>query len=105
MSSLPTFTTALTAAQSGQYTAKIQSAASGLSLDTLKAAIDAVLAGDDNASVEGDLAAALKSGFEFAVELVMALEKDPGMEKLDVCSSLFGLILGWVELRGSADGI
>lgn len=84
MSSLTTFTTALTAAQSGQYTAKIQSAASGLSVDTLKAAVDAVLAGDDNASVEGDLAAALKSGFEFAVELVMALESDPGMEKLEV---------------------
>lgn len=41
---------------------------------------------DENASVSGDQAAALKAGFEFAVALVMALETEPGMdEKLDVC--------------------
>lgn len=86
MSSLTPLTTAVTAAQSNQYTDKIQSAAAGINLDTLKAAVDAVLAGDDNASVDGDQAAALKSGFEFAVALVMALETEPGMEeKLDVC--------------------
>ena len=87
MSSLSTFTTALSSAQSGAaYTPNIQSAASGLDADTLKVALDVVLGGDDNASVSGDQAAALKAGFEFAVALVMALETDPGMEeKLDVC--------------------
>ncbi|RJE17477.1 hypothetical protein PHISCL_10187 [Aspergillus sclerotialis] len=86
MSSLTTFTTALSSAQSkAAYTANIQSAASGVDLETLKAAVDAVLAGDDNASVSGDQAAALKGGFEFAVALVMALETEPGMEeKLDL---------------------
>ncbi|RMJ22566.1 hypothetical protein PHISP_06553 [Aspergillus sp. HF37] len=86
MSAQTPFLTALHSAQSGQaYSATIQSAASGLSPDVLKAAIDAVLGADDNASVEGDVAAALKAGFEFAAALAMALETEPGMEeKLDL---------------------
>jgi hypothetical protein len=86
MSAQTPFLTALHSAQSGQaYSAPIQSAASGLNPDVLKAAIDAVLDADDNASVEGDVAAALKAGFEFAAALAMALETEPGMEeKLDV---------------------
>lgn len=86
MSAQTAFLTALQSAQTGQsYTSTIQSAASGINSETLKSAIDAVLAAGDEASVEGDQAAALKAGFEFAAALAMALESEPAMEeKLDV---------------------
>ena len=86
MSAQGPFLNALQAAQTGQsFTATIQSAASGINSEVLKSAIDTILAGGDEATVEGDLAAALKAGFEFAAALVLALTKEPGVdEKLDV---------------------
>lgn len=87
--SIKLYLSALSSAQSGSYTSEIQSAASGLNPDILKAALDSILSGDDNASVEGPLADALKGGFEFAVKLVLALESEPGVdEKLDVRPSV-----------------
>lgn len=86
MSSQTPFLTALASAQSGAaYSPTIQSAAKGINADALKLAIDVVLAGDDNASVDGEQATALKAGFDFAAALAMALEEEPKTdEKLDV---------------------
>lgn len=86
MSAQAAFLTALQSAQTGQsYTPTVQSAASGINPETLKSAIDVVLAAGDDVSVEGDQAAALKAGFEFAAALAMELESEPAVEeKLDV---------------------
>ncbi|KAA8650614.1 hypothetical protein EYZ11_002763 [Aspergillus tanneri] len=81
--SLDAFYTALSASQSGaQYTPDVQSAASGINIDLLKVAVQAILAGDDSASVDGDQATALKAGFEFAAKLVKMLEKEPGTNEM-----------------------
>ncbi|KNG83490.1 acyl CoA binding protein family [Aspergillus nomiae NRRL 13137] len=72
----------LSFAQSGAKFAEIQSAAAGINIDLLKAAVEAVLGGDDNATVEGPLADALKAGFEFATKLVKMLSKEPGQMEM-----------------------
>ncbi|OJJ58518.1 hypothetical protein ASPSYDRAFT_151268 [Aspergillus sydowii CBS 593.65] len=76
------FNSALAAAQSKEkFSAAVQTAAGKVNADALKAAVDAVLAGGDDASVsDADQSAALKSGFEFATELVKALQKEPGTD-------------------------
>ncbi|PWY84679.1 acyl-CoA binding protein [Aspergillus sclerotioniger CBS 115572] len=80
--SVPKFTEALSTAQSGaKFTAEVQTAANKIDTSALSAAIEIVLAGDDNASVEGEQAAALKNGFEFATELVKMLVSEPGTEE------------------------
>ncbi|EAU38229.1 predicted protein [Aspergillus terreus NIH2624] len=77
------FFTALSASQNkAQYTSDVQDAAQGINTDLLKVAVEVVLAGDDSASVEGDQAAALKAGFEFAAKLVKMLEKEPGQNEM-----------------------
>ncbi|KAL4897890.1 acyl CoA binding protein-domain-containing protein [Aspergillus ambiguus] len=80
------FYTALSASQNkAQYTPEVQKAAQGINDDLLKTAVQIVLAGDDSASVEGDQAAALKAGFEYAIQLVKMLEQEPNNdEKLDL---------------------
>ncbi|KAE8353960.1 acyl-CoA binding protein [Aspergillus coremiiformis] len=81
--SLNAFFDALTFAQSGsKFTSEVQSAASGINVDVLKAAVEAVLAGSDDAKVDGEQAAALKAGFEFATKLVKMLEKEPGQTEM-----------------------
>ncbi|RAK99164.1 acyl-CoA binding protein [Aspergillus ibericus CBS 121593] len=84
--SVPKFTESLSAAQSGaKFTPAVQTAASKIDASALSAAIEIVLAGGDDASVEGEQAVALKSGFEFATELVKMLGSEPGSEeKLDL---------------------
>ncbi|OJJ01119.1 hypothetical protein ASPVEDRAFT_617153 [Aspergillus versicolor CBS 583.65] len=76
------FNSALAAAQSKEkFSAAVQTAAGKVNADALKAAVDAVLAGGDDASVsDADQSGALKSGFEFATELVKALQKEPGTD-------------------------
>ncbi|KAE8146097.1 acyl-CoA binding protein [Aspergillus avenaceus] len=77
------FYTALSTSQSGaKYTPDVQSAASGINLDVLKTAVQIVLAGGDDAKVEGDQAVALKAGFEFATKLVKMLEQEPGQTEM-----------------------
>lgn len=77
---------ALSKAQSGSFTAEVQSAAQPVNLDVLKSVLETVLAGDDAASVGGDAATALKAGFEAAAKLVTMLGDEPkAEEKLDVC--------------------
>ncbi|PYI08169.1 acyl-CoA binding protein [Aspergillus sclerotiicarbonarius CBS 121057] len=84
--SVPQFTEALSTAQSGaKFTPAVQTAAGKIDASALSAAIEIVLAGGDNVTVEGEQAAALKSGFEFATELVKMLGSEPsGEEKLDL---------------------
>lgn len=73
-------------AQSGAKFAQLQSDASKINVDLLKAAVEAVLAGGDDAKVEGTLAEALKAGFEFATKLVKELKSKPSQEEmLTVC--------------------
>ncbi|BCS18096.1 uncharacterized protein APUU_10924A [Aspergillus puulaauensis] len=76
------FNSALAAAQSKEkFSAAVQTAAGKVNADALKAAVDVVLAGGDDASVaDADQSGALKSGFEFATELVKALQKEPGTD-------------------------
>ncbi|KKK26446.1 hypothetical protein ARAM_000248, partial [Aspergillus rambellii] len=51
----------------------------GIDVDALKAAVEAVLAGGDDATVaDASQAAALKAGFVFATELVKMLNSEPG---------------------------
>ena len=80
MSAVPSFTSALAAAQGKEkFSPAVQTAAGKVNADALKAALDAVLAGGDDASVaDAGQSAALKAGFEFATELVKMLTKDPG---------------------------
>ncbi|KAI9368254.1 acyl CoA binding protein-domain-containing protein [Aspergillus egyptiacus] len=79
--SVPSFTSALTAAQNKEkFSEKVQSLAGSVNADAFAAAVEAVLAGGDDATVSGDQAAALKAGFEFATELVKELSRDPGNE-------------------------
>ncbi|KKK17986.1 hypothetical protein P175DRAFT_0299662 [Aspergillus ochraceoroseus IBT 24754] len=78
--SAPAFFTALSSAQSGaQFTPAVQKASQGIDVDALKAAVEAVLAGGDDATVaDASQAAALKAGFVFATELVKMLNSEPG---------------------------
>ncbi|PYH45157.1 acyl-CoA binding protein [Aspergillus saccharolyticus JOP 1030-1] len=77
------FTTALSAAQSkAKYAPAVQTAAEKVNADALSTAVEAVLAGGDNASVEGEQADALKSGFEFATLLVKELASEPGQTEM-----------------------
>ncbi|KAL4964147.1 acyl CoA binding protein-domain-containing protein [Aspergillus stella-maris] len=80
MSAVPSFTSALAAAQGKEkFSPAVQTAAGKVNADALKAALDAVLAGGDDASVaDADQSAALKAGFEFATELVKMLKSEPG---------------------------
>ncbi|KAE8135017.1 acyl CoA binding protein-domain-containing protein [Aspergillus pseudotamarii] len=80
--SIDAFLENLSYAQSGAKFAELQSAASGINVDLLKAAVEAVLAGGDDAKVEGPLADALKAGFEFATKLVKMLAKEPGSTEM-----------------------
>ncbi|PWY73615.1 acyl-CoA binding protein [Aspergillus heteromorphus CBS 117.55] len=84
--SVPAFTAALIASQSNEkYTAEVQTAAAKVDLSALSAAVEAVLAGDDDATVEGEQVVALKSGFEYATVLVKMLTAEPGSdEKLEL---------------------
>ncbi|PYH87335.1 acyl-CoA binding protein [Aspergillus ellipticus CBS 707.79] len=84
--SVPAYTAALSAAQSkAKFTAEVQTAAAKVDVSALSAAVEAVLAGGDDAVVQGEEAAALKSGFFFAVELVKMLTSEPGTdEKLEL---------------------
>ncbi|KAL4917279.1 acyl CoA binding protein-domain-containing protein [Aspergillus aurantiobrunneus] len=77
------FTTALSTAQSKEkFSAEVQSAAGKVNGDALKPAVEAVLAGGDDASVsDADQSTALKNGFEFASELVKMLLKEPGNDE------------------------
>ncbi|KAL4807086.1 acyl CoA binding protein-domain-containing protein [Aspergillus unguis] len=78
--SVPAFTSGLTAAQNKEkFTPAVQTAAGKVDAAALGQAIEAVLAGGDDASVsDGEQSAALKAGFEFATELVKMLNKEPG---------------------------
>ncbi|KAL3447530.1 acyl-CoA-binding protein [Aspergillus insuetus] len=80
--STDSFFTALAASQSKEkFTPAVQSAAAKVNADALKAAVDAVLAGGDDASVsDADQTAALKAGFEYATELVKMLVNEPGTD-------------------------
>ncbi|KAE8359870.1 acyl CoA binding protein-domain-containing protein [Aspergillus caelatus] len=80
--SINAFLENLSYAQSGAKFAELQPAASGINVDLLKAAVEAVLAGGDDAKVEGPLADALKAGFEFAAKLVKELKSKPGQEEM-----------------------
>jgi hypothetical protein len=81
--SLDAFYTSLSVAQSGaKFTSDVQSAASKVNADLLKVAVQTVLAGGDDAKVEGDQAAALKAGFEFATKVVKMLESEPGQTEM-----------------------
>lgn len=84
--SVPNFTTALSASiNKEKFTPEVQAAAAKVDISAFSAAIEAVLAGEETATVEGEQAAALKSAFEFAVELVKMLNKEPGVDdKLNV---------------------
>lgn len=95
--SVPSFTTALSASQSKEkFTPAVQAAAAPINADALSQAVEAVLAGGDDASVsDNEQGAALKTGFEFATELVKMLNREPGNEeKLKVCLHLYILVLG-----------
>ncbi|KAL5336235.1 acyl CoA binding protein-domain-containing protein [Aspergillus crustosus] len=83
MSAVPSFTSALASAQSKEkFTPVVQTSASKVTASALTPALDAVLAGDDDASVsDSEQTAALKAGFEFATELVKQLNKEPGNEE------------------------
>lgn len=75
------FLNALEAAQQDGYTHKeTKEAANGIDIETLKLAFDKVSEQDEKAEldVESELEA-LKKGFDFAVELVKTLKKQPGM--------------------------
>ncbi|KAE8372424.1 acyl-CoA-binding protein [Aspergillus bertholletiae] len=73
----------LSLAQAGaKFTPDVQAAAANINVDVLKAAVQTVLAGGDDAKVDGELAAALKAGFEFATKLVKMLGKEPGQTEL-----------------------
>lgn len=105
------FNSALAAAQSKEkFSAAVQTAAGKVNADALKAAVDAVLAGGDDASVsDADQSGALKSGFEFATELVKALQKEPGTDdklkvRLGVWNTLFPLFLLFSILFGDWKG-
>ena len=90
------FNSALAAAQSKEkFSAAVQTAAGKVNTDALKAAVEAVLAGGDDASVsDADQSGALKSGFEFATELVKALQKEPGTDdKLKVRWGVWNILL------------
>ncbi|KAB8227407.1 hypothetical protein ETB97_010536 [Aspergillus alliaceus] len=81
--SINAFTEALTFAQSGaKFTPDVQSAASGINADLLKAAVQAILDGGNDAKVEGELASTLKAGFEFATKVVKMLQKEPGQTEM-----------------------
>ncbi|KAH1464210.1 hypothetical protein KXX53_002842 [Aspergillus fumigatus] len=81
MASLTDFFTAFDAAASKEkFTPALQSAAASIDKAALQAALDAVLAGGDDATAAGN-DAVLKAGFEFATELVKMLEKEPGPEE------------------------
>ncbi|KAL4871815.1 hypothetical protein BDV12DRAFT_163162 [Aspergillus spectabilis] len=83
MSAVPSFISALASAQSKEkFTPAVQSSAAKVSAEALKTAIDAVLAGNDNAAIsDSEQSGALKAGFEFATELVKQLVKEPGNEE------------------------
>ncbi|KAB8268689.1 acyl CoA binding protein-domain-containing protein [Aspergillus minisclerotigenes] len=72
----------LSFAQSGAKFSDLQSDASKINVDLLKEAVKAVLAGGDDAKVDGPLADALKAGFEFATKLVKKLTKEPGQTEM-----------------------
>ncbi|KAJ5731834.1 hypothetical protein N7493_003315 [Penicillium malachiteum] len=87
MSDISNFVTALEAAQKKEkYTAEVQTAAEGIDVATLVAAVAAADAMADTATVGDEAqAAALKAGFEFAVKVVMMLTSAPGpFEKKDL---------------------
>lgn len=98
MASLTDFFTAFDAAASKEkFTPALQSAAASIDKAALQAALDAVLAGGDDATAAGN-DAVLKAGFEFATELVKMLEKEPGPEeKLGVCPFSLHTHLGITE--------
>ncbi|KAB8216291.1 acyl CoA binding protein-domain-containing protein [Aspergillus novoparasiticus] len=72
----------LSFAQSGAKFSDLQSDASKINVDLLKEAVKAVLAGGDDAQVDGPLADALKAGFEFATKLVKKLTSEPGQNEM-----------------------
>ncbi|KAE8322913.1 acyl CoA binding protein-domain-containing protein [Aspergillus sergii] len=72
----------LSFAQSGAKFSDLQSDASKINVDLLKEAVKAVLAGGDDAKVDGPLADALKAGFEFATKLVKKLTSEPGQSEM-----------------------
>ncbi|KAL2815699.1 acyl-CoA-binding protein [Aspergillus granulosus] len=80
--STDSFFTALAASQNKEkFSPAVQSAAVKVNADALKAAVDAILAGGDDATVsDADQSAALQAGFEYATELVKMLVKDPGTD-------------------------
>ncbi|EAW13971.1 Acyl CoA binding protein family [Aspergillus clavatus NRRL 1] len=81
MASLTDFFTAFDAAATKQkFPASLQSSAAAIDKAALQAAVEAVLAGGDDATA-GAQDAVLKAGFEFATELVKMLEKEPGPEE------------------------
>ncbi|RAL16449.1 acyl-CoA binding protein [Aspergillus homomorphus CBS 101889] len=81
--STPQFTTALSSAQSkAKFTPEVQAAAEKVNADALTSAVEAVLAGDDAASVSGEQADALTQGFEFATLLVKQLSSEPGSTEM-----------------------
>ncbi|RDW90789.1 uncharacterized protein DSM5745_02564 [Aspergillus mulundensis] len=78
--SVPAFTAALTASQNKEkFSAKVQQLAGAIDASALSAAIEAILAGGDDASVsDAEQSKALTAGFEYATELVKELKSSPG---------------------------
>ncbi|PLN77754.1 ACBP-domain-containing protein [Aspergillus taichungensis] len=80
--SLEPFLTNLSFAQSkAKFTPEVQTASEPVNADLLKAIVEAVLAGGDDASAEGEQGKALKAGFEFAAALVKMLEREPSTDE------------------------
>lgn len=87
MSDITDFITALEAAQKKEkYTTEVQDAATGIDVDTLKAAVEAALAMGESDKLDNEAqATALKAGLDFAAKLVMMLQTAPGpFEKKDL---------------------
>ncbi|PYH74579.1 ACBP-domain-containing protein [Aspergillus vadensis CBS 113365] len=79
--SVPNFSAALDASiKKEKFTPEVQAAAAKVDSSAFFAAIETVLGGDDTASVDGELAVALKNAFEFAVAVVKMLNSEPGNE-------------------------
>ncbi|KAJ5484008.1 hypothetical protein N7539_005804 [Penicillium diatomitis] len=87
MSDISGFISALEAAQSKQkFTPEVQTAAEGIDVAALKAAVDAALAmGETETLSDAAQKTALEKGFEFATKVVMMLKTAPGpFEKKDL---------------------
>ena len=105
--SVPNFSAALDASiKKEKFTPEVQAAAAKVDSSAFFAAIETVLGGDDTATVEGELAVALKNAFEFAVAVVKMLNSEPGNEdKLAVSTSPKPLppLHLWIDIFGGRE--